>query len=282
MGESHVLHVGGELAGQLPVRQPGPPGPEVHLVDGHRAAQRLPRRAGGEPFVIGPGVVRLVDDGRGGGRHLRERGHRVGLIPPGAVGPADGELVPGAGRDPGYEQLPDARTAERPHGMGSALPEVEVADEPDAARVRRPDGERGAAIALADHHGARAERVPQLLVPSLADQVQVKLAERRQVPVRVVLQLRLAVGVADLEPVVGHGPGGPGHGALEHAEVQVPHRVPAAAGQHSGDRGGERAQCPDRHAVARQRVRAEHRVRVMVLTSDKTLDLAERDRFVFR
>ena len=38
---------------------------------------------------------------------------------------------------------------------------------------------------------------PQLLVPSLADQVQVEFAERRQVPVRVVLQPRLAVDVGD-------------------------------------------------------------------------------------
>ena len=60
-------------------------------------------------------------------------------------------------------------------------------------------------LALAGLHGPRAERVPQLLVPALADQVQVEFAERRQVPVRVVLQLRLAVGVADLKPVIRNG-----------------------------------------------------------------------------
>ena len=141
-----------------------------------------------------------------------------------------------------------------------------------------------AAFAL---HGPRAERVPQLLVPSLADQVQVELAERRQVPVRVVLQLRVAVDIGDLKPIIRNGPGFPWHGHLEHAQVAVRHRVPAAIGQHRGHGGGERAQCPDHcafhlGAVAGHGVGAEHRVRVVVLTSDKSLDLAKGDRFVFR
>ena len=200
VGEPHVGHVRGELGGQLAVGQPGPPRPEVHLVDGHRAGQRLPLGALGQPVGVAPGVVRLVDDRRGGGRHLRV------ARPSGRPCPARPRrgrrwrTCTGCRARPRDEQLPDPGAAERPHRVGPPVPEVEVADEADAARVRRPDGERGAGLALADH-GPRAERVPQLLVPSLADQVQVELAERRQVPVRVVLQLRLAVDVGDLKPV---------------------------------------------------------------------------------
>ena len=47
VGEPHVGHVGGELAGQLAVGQPGPPRAEVHLVDatsGWSAAAAPPAR----------------------------------------------------------------------------------------------------------------------------------------------------------------------------------------------------------------------------------------------
>ncbi len=114
---------------------------------------------------------------------------------PGAVLTADLVLVPGAGADVRYEQLPYARAAERAHRMGAAIPVVEVADHAHAARARRPHRERGAAE-VGPHPGA--EHLPQLLVPALADQVQVHLAQRRQMPVRVVReQLRAVVGVAD-------------------------------------------------------------------------------------
>jgi hypothetical protein len=100
--------------------------------------------------------------------------------------------------------------------VGAPVPEVEVADEADAARARRPHGERGAGVSV-DDRGPRAQRAPQLLVPPLADQVQVELAERRQVLVRVVLQLRfVAVYVGDLKPVARGGLGLLGQQDLEH------------------------------------------------------------------
>ncbi len=33
VGEAHLPHVGDELAGELPVRQPPAPGSQMHLVD---------------------------------------------------------------------------------------------------------------------------------------------------------------------------------------------------------------------------------------------------------
>jgi hypothetical protein len=67
-------------------------------------------------------------------------------------------------------------------------------------------------------------------VPALADQVQVDLAERGQVPVGVVLPLRLAVHVADFKFVVLNGPGRLWQGHLEHTLMAVRHRVAAAVG----------------------------------------------------
>ena len=76
----------------------------------------------------------------------------------------------------------------------------------------------------------RAERAPELLVPALADQVQVDLAERGQVPVGVVLQLGLAVHVSNFKFVISNGPGRLWHRHLEDTLVAVRHRVAAAVG----------------------------------------------------
>ncbi len=68
------------------------------------------------------------------------------------------------------DRLPDPGVAEVLHR--GRLPVVEVADDGECARVRRPHGERDAAVAH-----VRAEDVVQPLVPALPRQVQVDLAE---------------------------------------------------------------------------------------------------------
>ena len=205
--EPELGDVGGELVGQLGVGQPGAPRAQVHLVHAHRLAQRVMPGACGHPLLVSPLVPGLAHHGRGGGRPLGQRGHGVGLVAPAAVRPADVVLVPRARHHPGHEQLPDAGAAQRAHRVRAPVPVVEVADHADAAGVRRPDRERGPAGLLAD---VGAEDLPQLLVPALGDQVQVDLAQRRQVPVRVVGdglgQRRAAAarrGVGDRDPVVG-------------------------------------------------------------------------------
>ncbi len=95
VGEPEVGDVGGQLDRELPVGQAGPPRAEVHLVDRHRADQRLPDGALGQPVAVLPLVRGLVHDRAGGGRQLGVGRHRVGLVPPHAVGPADGVLVGG-------------------------------------------------------------------------------------------------------------------------------------------------------------------------------------------
>src|SRR5215831_16771433 len=139
-----------------------------------------------QPLLVAPGVARGEHDRRGGGRMLGAAGHGVGLAPPPPVGAADVELVAGAVADSGHEQLPHPRAAERAHRVAAPVPVAEVADDPRTVRVRRPYGERGAAdLAETDAVGAvlahvRAKHLPELLVPALADQVQVGLAERGQ------------------------------------------------------------------------------------------------------
>ena len=103
---------------------------------------------------------------------------------------------------PGTNSSHTPRGAQRAHRHQAAVPAVEVADDPDAARVRRPDREAHAGDALVRAR-MRAEHVVQPLVRPLADEVQVDLAERRAEPIRVVELPGVAVGEAEADPVVG-------------------------------------------------------------------------------
>ena len=70
MGESHVLDVGREALGQFPIGQVAMvflgnalPGPEMHLVDGHRAVPVVDRLPALHPFAIRPFMLgQPVDD----------------------------------------------------------------------------------------------------------------------------------------------------------------------------------------------------------------------------
>ena len=196
-----------QLFGEFLVRKPLPPRAQVHLVDRHGGGVRRPLAAGRHPRVVGPGVVGGVDDAGRLRRHLGASGHRVGLLPPHRVGAEDGVLVVRARTDVGDEQLPHPAGAQRAHRVAAAVPAVEVADHPHAAGTRRPHREGGTrhrpsgGVVAAD---VGAEDRPELLVPSLTDQVQVDVAEGRQIAVRVVGGIGGAV-VGDVEPVVADG-----------------------------------------------------------------------------
>ena len=179
-----------QLPGELAVGQPHAPRAEVHLVDRHRRLVPLGTRAAGQPVVVGPLVVRRVHDRRGlaGGASVANAiGSALSRHSPSA--PRMLELVARPVADVGDEQLPHAAGPERAHRQPATGPVVEVAGDPDAARVGRPHRERGAgdraARGVVGAH-VRAEHVPEVLVPALADQVQVDLAERGQPAVRVV------------------------------------------------------------------------------------------------
>ncbi len=173
----------------------------MHLVDRQRLPQRVGLEAAREPLGVVPGVLRRPDDGRVRRRHLGVEGDRVGLQPEPPFLRADLELVLRALQHARDEQLPDPGGAERAHRVQAAVPRVEVADDCDRARVRRPDRERGAddAVDVAD---VRAEPLVQPLVASLHREVQVELAERRQERVRVAERVRAPVRVRDLELVL--------------------------------------------------------------------------------
>src|SRR5947209_20489496 len=87
----------------------------------------------------------------------------------------DLELVTGPLTDAADVALPDARVAQRPQRVDPPVPLVPVADHRDAARVGRPDGEVDGVVV--DTVGA--ELLPDALVPSLAEEMQVEGPEDR-------------------------------------------------------------------------------------------------------
>ena len=264
VGEPQGADVADQLVGQLAVAQPLPPGAEVHLVDAHRLVVQVLGGPRGDPLLVAPDVVRLHHHRRRRGRDLGAVGHRVGLLPPRSVPAEDLQLVPGAGADPGDEQLPDPAGPQAAHRVPAPDPVVEVRDHPDRQGVRRPDRERRP-LDLPHRAGeaphVRPEHVPQLLVAALGDQVQVDLAEGGQEAVRVVHDRGVDRVVADPQPVVGH---------LRHRHHAAPDAVPlvlqgvaAPVLEDHLDTGRQRPQGPhgDRPLV---RVGAQDGVRVVV------------------
>ena len=229
VGEAHLGHVRGQLLGQLPVAQSGPPAGQVDLVDRHPGGQRVVARALGQPVLVGPFEVAVGDHRAGGRRHLRVPGHGVRLLPPDAVGAEEPVLVGLPGPGPRHEELPHAGVAQGAQGVQAPVPAVEGADHLHGAGIGGPDGEGGAVHPL-DRAHLGAQSPPELLVAALADQVQVQFADGGPEAVRLLeLHRRLAGGPGHPDPVrgqLGRHRGDP------DPVVLVLHRDGAAVGQH--------------------------------------------------
>ncbi|CAB4958041.1 unannotated protein [freshwater metagenome] len=277
--EAHLGRVVRELVREVRVAQElvalaAAPRGQVHLVDRHGAGEVVRRVAPGGPLVVAPLVGRLVDDGVRLRRDLRPERERVRVELERPVLGADLVLVGLAVADAGDEELPDAGRAERAHRVQAAVPAVELAYDGDRARVRRPHREGGAALAV-ELGDVRAELLPQRLVPALAHEVQVELADGRGVAVRVP-DLEAAVLAVVHAEVVPQGQARTGDRGLEQAGVVEAlglHRR-AALGVH-GDGEGVGSPGTDDEAVAvRGRVRAQQRVRVRQVAGDQGVHVA--------
>ena len=127
---------------------PAPPRSRVHFVDRHRRAPRIALAARGHPCVVGPGEMRGVADDRCRRRpQLGAEAHRIGLQRQQRPVRADElVLVERAFADAGHEDLPDAGVDALAHRVPAAVPRVEIADDRDAPRIRRPHGEMHAGL----------------------------------------------------------------------------------------------------------------------------------------
>src|SRR5271165_5513897 len=99
----------------------------------------------------------------------------------------DFELVEVTLLQPRDEDLPQSRSAARPHRMASAVPLVEVADDADALGIRRPHRKTDAfSTRMLDH--ARAELLIEPEVRAFTEEMQIKICKDG----------RIAVGILNL------------------------------------------------------------------------------------
>ena len=284
MGEAHLLDVGDQARGEFAVgevavallRHPGPRA-QVDLVDRDRAVAVVDGVAALHPGAVAPGELgQAFEPGGGLGRLLGREGDRIRLErQERAVGSAHLELVVPAPLQFGDEQFPDAAILPQPHRVASAVPVVEVADDRDAAGVRRPDREAEARRA-ADLDLLGAQHPVHGVVADVAQEADLLLVQGGAVLVGVAPQALGVVPALDRDAVIG--PLRVREAGDEEAGRVAPlHRH---AGIADDDRGGAglRQHRADLPLALGRLVRAQHRERVAVLGPHHRLDGVGMDR----
>ena len=258
------------------------PRAQVDLVDQHRLVQHIPVPLTGAPVhprVVFPVVgIFFLHDRRGAGRLLELEREGIGLDADHPFGGKHLVLVERAWLDLGDEQLVHAARAHRSHRKDAAIPTAEIADDADASRVRRPDGEAHPRDAVDGAH-VRAQLLREAAVRPLAEEVEIDLAKGRQESIGIVALPRGAIREMEAQ-AVAHRDGR----SRDEATVDVHEpwrddieRHHALVVEHGFDGGRVRHDRTDDDAALtahRQRVRAEHVVRLRVLAGGESREIA--------
>ena len=154
---AQLFHVGNELVGYFAVGEPAvaflgnaAPGAEMDFVDGQRRLEPVFLGATRHPRRVSPGIVVKARDDRTGVRpELGAKAVGIGFERQDrTIRRDDLVFVNRAFVELGREEFPNAGGAARAHQVHAAVPAIEVADDADAARARRPDGKVHAAHAF--------------------------------------------------------------------------------------------------------------------------------------
>jgi len=190
VGKPDIKHVVGELGRRLPVAQGPvlllrhfPPRSGMHLVDGYRGVRRVVLLAAPHPRPVPPGIGEVPDDGCGFRRDLPEVCERVALLDRIIVVPAfDVVLVECSVTYIRYKSFPDAGiVAPHTERIFTRLPPVEVPDDRDFHRIRRPDRKECPLCAAGDG-GVRSQSVVQAGVAPLPEEVDVVVCDEAPGP----------------------------------------------------------------------------------------------------
>ena len=151
VGETHVGDVIAQLGREFAIVERAiivvglaPPRAEMHLVNGDRSFEDVAMRARLHPFAVAKFVARPAYHRGGRGRQLHQRGEGIRFEQQVAVAGANLEFVLGAFAHLGNEDFPHPGAAERAHHVEPPVPAVEIADDADTPRIRRPYRERDA------------------------------------------------------------------------------------------------------------------------------------------
>ena len=187
-GESVFEDISGQLLRHftvgkraVPLVRNAAPGSRMHFVYGKRRGNGGAPPPPAHPFVIAPFEAMFVDDARRPRRNLATEGEGVRLVPHGTVFRNDPVFVERAGSDAFNGALPDSALIPPERERRRArVPPVEVADNGNGIRIRRPNGEShsGKGIPPKD---VRSELVVQGKVVAGLEEEYVVLGKRRNV-----------------------------------------------------------------------------------------------------
>ena len=183
VGKPQSAHVLRQLVRSRAVRQVAPvsraaPRSEMDLVDRYRRPERVAGPTRREPVLVAPLVLERPRARRRARRDLREERERIGLVDAVAAVPGlESILVALPASHVRDHRLPDAAPVRpRAERMRLRVPVVEIADDRNATRVGRPQGEPGGSCAeLASHP------LVQAAMRALAEEVEVLMGEEKRV-----------------------------------------------------------------------------------------------------
>src|SRR5580693_8052001 len=163
--------------------------------------QPIARRALREPYRIIPlMLVDIHDDGSVVGTLLGREAIRIGFQSPVASARLNFEFVQRAFVEARNEKLPDSRFAAYSHRVHAAVPEVEISDDADAQRIRRPHAEMNAANA--SHFAyVRAKLFVFLVVSAFAGKVEIVIGEQRRESISVKRVDRIAIRESEIQAI---------------------------------------------------------------------------------
>src|SRR5688500_3783665 len=190
MREAHALDIVAERFREFAVRERAvslcrhaAPRPEMDFVNREWRITRAGAASAAHPVAIAPLVIQGTHAGSGRRRRLPAVREGVAAVAHVMIrARAYAVFVERARRDTVEHALPDTRAVvPDPQRMATRIPAIEVADDRNGFRVRRPHREvHGAAVF--GLYEMRAEFFVQAVVRSLAEQKDIVVADERRTP----------------------------------------------------------------------------------------------------
>jgi len=191
MTKAEVPHIRDEVVGDFCVAQEGAtfsthPRAQMHFVNADWSVDSICLPSLLRPaFEIGAARASTVYYGGGSGRTFLPESAGIGLLrQKQAVGPKQFKFIIRANGHSGDENLPNPSAVAAAHGVTAAVPVVEIADDTDPRRVRRPHGKSNA-LHPVDHTRLGAQYFIELDVITFGKKLKVDLVDYRRKAVRI-------------------------------------------------------------------------------------------------
>ena len=248
MGEAKIGHIRNELPSEFIIGEelpvvPAHPRAEMNLIDRHRLAPRITAPAPIEEIRVGPDEAPgMGNDRRCQRPQFARKADRIGFQrQKTAVIRDDFIFVDGAFLYSGRENLPKAGIDALAHLVSAPIPGIEVANDRDSLRARRPNREMHP-IDPFELHGMRPEPFIELAMSAFNEEVIIGGAKHRREGVGID-EFPLSARVRRPQPI-----GKPAHPLLDKTFEKA-----ASRSRHQAPRHGLRCHFESHAAQARRR-----------------------------